>query len=269
MNKENSRGGIHMKIKMFLAVLALVTSLMSCNSPEGPDGTENNESQQSILIQLDKTSFSFSAVIGQSNPPSQGFQLRNAGSGELPYQLTTTESWLNVSPPSGSSSGEWDVINISVRCQGMTSGSYTGEIKINCNDAMNSPQVISVRLKLTGTQNPPNPTSKEWTADTDFGGLDFTVSPTGNSIIKITLKFSNWKGRSGSIGVTNPSGWTISNRSFDIDIDLSDPLDPSDKEEWTIKGTFSISGDRASGTWRAVIGSSTYSGSWDGFPKTQ
>lgn len=257
-----------MKAKMFLAVIAFAAFFISCNSPETPDGVVDNQSQKSVIIQLDKTSFSFSGMTGQANPPSQSFQLRNSGSGELQYQITTTESWIGVSPSSGSSTGEWDFIQVSARCQGMSVGTRTGEIEICCSDAMNSPQTISVSLKLTGSPNPPNPMSREWTADTNFGGLDFTVSPTGNSITKITLRFLNWKGRSGSIGVTNPSGWTIFNKSFDIDIDLSDPLDPSDKEEWTIKGTFSAGGDRASGTWRAVIGGSTYSGSWNGFPKT-
>lgn len=254
-----------MRVKMSLAVLAFAAFFVACNSPETPDASDDYKSHQSIIIQLDKTSFAFSAVIGQPNPPSQSFQLKNSGSGDLQYQITTSESWLSVSPNSGSSTGEWDIIHVSVRCQGIKAGNHSGEIRISCNEAMNSPQTVSVSLKLTGS---PSPQTKEWTADTSFGGIDFVVNSSGDAITKITLKFSSWKGRSGSIGVSRPSGWAITNRSFEIELDLSDPLDPLDREKWTIKGTFSVSGDQASGTWRAVIGSSTYSGSWKGYPKT-
>ena len=76
-----------MKAKMFLAVIAFAAFFISCNSPETPDGVVDNQSQKSVIIQLDKTSFSFSGMTGQANPPSQSFQLRNSGSGELQYQI--------------------------------------------------------------------------------------------------------------------------------------------------------------------------------------
>ncbi len=255
-----------MKIKIFFVVVTFAIFFISCTSSEGPEGTNNiGVSQQSIVIQLDKTSFEFSAVTGQSDPPSQSFQIRNSGSGELQYQISTNRNWLTVSPSNGSSTGEWDLIKVSVKCQGMTAGNYSGEVNISCGEAMNSPQSVSVSLELTKSKTS---IPEEWTADTDFGGFDFIVNPNGDAITKITLKFSNWKGRSGSISVSDPSGWAISNRKFEIKIDLSDPLDPQDKEIWTFNGTFSVSGDQASGTWKAVINGSTYSGSWKAFPKS-
>jgi len=253
-----------MKLKIFFMVFFFSLIFVSCKSPEGPDETALGESQQSIVIQLDKTSFNYSGVIGQANPPSQNFQIRNSGSGELLYQIVPEQSWITVSPSEGSSSGEWDLIQVAVKCQGMRAGTHSGKIMINCNDAINSPCQISVSLKLTGSSSKE---SGEWTAKTDFGGFDFVVNPDCDAITKITLKFSNWKGRSGSIGVSRPSGWAITNRNFKIEIDLSDPLDPLDREKWTFKGTFSISGDQASGTWKAVINSATYSGSWKAIPK--
>jgi hypothetical protein len=39
-------------------------------------------------------------------------------------------------------------------------------------------------------------------------------------------------------------------------------------DNWTFEGTFETSGDRASGTWKAVIGSQTLTGTWIAQPKT-
>ena len=81
-------------------------------------------------------------------------------------------------------------------------------------------------------------------------------------ITKIKYILSNWQGRSGSITVTKDPGWPITNRNFEIARDL----DPSLRV--TINGTFSESGQQASGTWNAVLSGTTYSGSWQASPKS-
>ncbi len=110
------------------------------------------------------------------------------------------------------------------------------------------------------------PKSGTWTATTDFGGLEFVVSSDSKSITEIKYTFSGWKGKSGSIKISNSSGWGISDRKFEIKNDL-DP-DPLRTESWTVKGTFANNGNEASGTWEAVISGSTSSGNWNGTPKS-
>lgn len=110
------------------------------------------------------------------------------------------------------------------------------------------------------------PKSGTWAASTDFGGLEFVVSSDSKSITEIKYTFSGWKGKNGSIKVSNSSGWEISDHKFEIKNDL-DP-DPLRAESWTIKGTFVPNGNEASGTWEAVVSGATSSGNWNGTPKS-
>lgn len=110
-----------------------------------------------------------------------------------------------------------------------------------------------------------NPKSGDWSAVTDFGGLEFTVSADSKYISKVKYTFSNWNGRSGSISLSSNPGWAITERKFEIKNDL-DP-DAFKKEEWIIKGTFANSGETASGTWSVVLNGTNHSGTWNGKPK--
>jgi hypothetical protein len=110
------------------------------------------------------------------------------------------------------------------------------------------------------------PKSGTWAATTDFGGLEFVVSSDSKTITEIKYTFSGWKGKSGSIKIGNSSGWQISSRQFEIKNDL-DP-DPLRTETWTIKGTFHTNGKQATGTWNATISGATFSGNWQGAPKS-
>ncbi len=106
--------------------------------------------------------------------------------------------------------------------------------------------------------SPPKP--GDWTTSAAFGTLDFTVNSASTYITKVTFTFNGWKGRSGSVSTSKDPGWAISNRSFKIETSIM-------SDQWTIDGTFENSGNKASGTWKAVIGGQTESGSWQALPK--
>jgi len=105
------------------------------------------------------------------------------------------------------------------------------------------------------------PKSGDWTASTAFGSFDFTVNSSSTYITKINFNFSNWKGRSGSVSVSKDPGWAISNRTFKIETSIM-------SDQWTIDGTFETNGNKASGNWKAVIGSQTETGTWQSSPKS-
>lgn len=117
----------------------------------------------------------------------------------------------------------------------------------------------------SSSSNPSNPVyppkSGDWTASTAFGTLDFTVNQASTYVTKITLSFSNWKGRSGSVSSSKDPGWQISNRSFKIETSIM-------SDQWTINGTFENNGNKASGNWSAMIGGQTESGTWQASPKS-
>lgn len=102
----------------------------------------------SPIIELDKTSFSFKGIIGESNPPPQVFKTRNSGDKTLNYRISADQEWIRVSPSSGDSKGEWDEIQVSVDISNLSSGNYQGKLTITSEDASNSPQELTINLTI-------------------------------------------------------------------------------------------------------------------------
>jgi len=112
------------------------------------------------------------------------------------------------------------------------------------------------------------PTTGLWKASTDFGDLKFTVNSDGTAVTEVSYVFSSWtcgsSTKSGTIKITNASGWPITDRQFTIENDLNP--DPSISEMMTITGTFDQSGNKASGTWEADLYDAVCSGTWQASP---
>jgi len=106
------------------------------------------------------------------------------------------------------------------------------------------------------------PESGDWRVLTDFGEFVFTVNIDGTHITKIIYTFSSWTcgpvTLSGTISIEKEPGWPISERQFTIENTLDVPGD----QTMTINGTFSETGDEASGTWSADMYGTTCSGNW-------
>jgi len=107
-------------------------------------------------------SLSFSATEGGSNPAAKTFEVWNSGTGTLNWAVSDNAAWLTLAPPSGSSTGEHDVVTASVNIGSMTDGDYSGTITIAATGATNTPQTVSVSLHISpagavgGTAYPPN-----------------------------------------------------------------------------------------------------------------
>jgi uncharacterized lipoprotein YmbA len=102
----------------------------------------------SPTIALDKTSLSFEGILGEANPSPQRFRIRNSGLGTLNYQISTDKGWISVSPTSGSSTGEWDEIEISIDISNLSQGTYQGIATISAENASNSPQRLTINLTV-------------------------------------------------------------------------------------------------------------------------
>ncbi len=122
-----------------------------------------------------------------------------------------------------------------------------------------SPEGPSDSSNSSSSVSPPK--AGDWTASTTFGSLDFVVNSAGTYVTKVTFNFSNWRGRSGSVSTSKDPGWAISSRSFKVETSIL-------SDQWTVEGTFENSGIKASGTWKAVIGGQTETGSWQASPKS-
>src|SRR5262249_32641208 len=78
---------------------------------------------------------SFSRISGGAVPSSQKILLTNAGTGALSWSVTGNQSWLSVTPASGTTTG---ALTVSVVPGTLTPGRYDGAITITAAGAANS-----------------------------------------------------------------------------------------------------------------------------------
>ncbi len=87
----------------------------------------------------------------QTTPPQTSpFQLTNSGGGTLNYTITTSESWVTVSPSSGTAIfGEYDDLTVTIDPTGLAPGDRPFTITITDPAATNNPQVMNGRVTMT------------------------------------------------------------------------------------------------------------------------
>jgi hypothetical protein len=73
------------------------------------------------------TAFQFSAEVGGANPASQNLLISNLGYGILNWRATSNQSWLQVTPTTGTAPA---TLAVSVTTAGLTYGSHNGRITI-------------------------------------------------------------------------------------------------------------------------------------------
>ena len=103
---------------------------------------------QKPSIEINKDSLFFEGQKEESNFPPQVFKIKNSGVGELTYNIGADKDWINVSPETGDSKGEWDEIQVSVVISNLSYGTHQGEVVITSNNADNSPQKLTVYLNI-------------------------------------------------------------------------------------------------------------------------
>jgi hypothetical protein len=95
-----------------------------------------------LLISLDKTLFNF-ASSGAHVTNSQLLRISSGGTGILNWTAEPDESWIQVSPSSGSG---LENLTIAVNSTDLSPGTYTGTISISDDSAQNSPQIVNVNM---------------------------------------------------------------------------------------------------------------------------
>jgi len=134
------------------------------------------------LICCNPKSFSFSATEGDSNPAGQRLEISNSGIDTISWTLTDDAGWLSENPTSGSSTGELDLVDVSVDIAGMSDGDYSANITITADGADNSPWVVPVSLHID-----------PWTSQISFDpeSLSFTAVEGGSNPAPETLEIWN------------------------------------------------------------------------------
>ncbi len=117
-------------------------------------GAANSPQYVKLVLQLDPPppvintepdEFYFNAIAGGSNPPSKTMTITNTGGGTLNWTLSHSQSWLALSPMSGTDSGD---VTVSVDITGLPFGDYFDTILISDPNATNNPDTAYVYLTV-------------------------------------------------------------------------------------------------------------------------
>ncbi len=148
-------------------------------------------------IVLNPTTLSFSATRLGPNPANQTIALTNGGDGTLSWTASSNQSWLAVSPASGTGDA---TLTASVDITGLAAGTYNGTIAVTDGGASNSPQTVAVTLTVAPKQNSiaPSPSSLTFTAKrtTNPATQTVAVNNTGDGTLAWTASVSTQSGGS-------------------------------------------------------------------------
>lgn len=86
-----------------------------------------------------------------SSETSKTFNITNCGNGTLTWTITDDSNWITVSPTSGSTTSETDVITVTVNRSGLSPGDYNGTVTVNSNGGT---EQVGVSMSV-GVPDPP------------------------------------------------------------------------------------------------------------------
>jgi hypothetical protein len=127
-------------------------------------------------ISLNRTSLTFGSLLNGVATSSQRIFISNTQNGTLNWTSFSSESWLQVSPGSGTGDGE---MIISANPIGLSAGNYTGTVTISDPNAINSPQTVTVVLNVYNANYSSKP----------FGEF---ATPIDNSTVMSSIPVTGW-----------------------------------------------------------------------------
>jgi pSer/pThr/pTyr-binding forkhead associated (FHA) protein len=131
-------GGLSRIVAQVIAVLLSVgLALYVANRSMRPDKP---------AIGLSQTSMIFTATTGGANPAPQSLSIVNTGGGTIAWSAASNESWLAVTPTSGTAPS---TITVSVNIAGLSPGAYNGAITISASGANNPTVTVPVSLNVS------------------------------------------------------------------------------------------------------------------------
>jgi len=133
-------------------------------------------------ITVSVATIEFTALKDGPNPEPQTIFVSNSGNGILNWAIASDCNWLEVTPNSGSSSGEVNEVTLNVNTAGLIWGDYTCELTITDPCAYNNPQTFEVILSMTGPLISVNPGTLEFSAiqnDSNVPGQTIEISNVG------------------------------------------------------------------------------------------
>jgi len=120
--------------------------------------------------------------VGHDAPP-QSFGIRNSGSGQVNYTITSSEPWCSVSPVSGSVTSETDTITIEFASRDLPAGVHS--CTITASDTSGQSPPVTIRITLIVLAAPGDADADGDVDQEDFGR--FQVCLTGDGVVQTEL----------------------------------------------------------------------------------
>jgi hypothetical protein len=201
------------------------------------------------VLDVNPTSLTFNAVIGQGNPAAQTFAVTNTGGGSLSFNITSSDiTLITTSPTSGTlTSGQATQVQVFATNPNVA-GTRTATITVTAPGAQNSPRFVSVTVQTS----PPPPaldvTPTSLTFNTVVGGGNpapqtITVENTGGSPLSFTIASSN----TGLVTASPTSGTLNAGQSTSVQVSVTAPATPG-----TRNATLTVSAPAAQNSPRTV-----------------
>ena len=135
-------------------------------------------SPSTATLSLSRTFLTFGASTGGTKTPDQTVLINNVGQGIMTWTVEGSGSpyFLQMTPSQGTGNG---ILQVGINATGLLKGTYFGYIKVYAAGAANSPQTITVKLKV----------HNQGTTAASFGSVD---TPLEGSTVMGSLPVTGW-----------------------------------------------------------------------------
>ncbi len=137
------------------------------------------------VLSATPSSLEMSTTTGGATPQPATVSVSNTGTGSLSFSASSDESWLTVSPTTGSAPQN---LTVSASIASLAAGTYTGHITITATGAQGSPEVIPVTLNV----NAPTGVADWPTIEHDLGRSGTATSETELNTGNIASLAQTW-----------------------------------------------------------------------------
>lgn len=128
------------------------------------------------VIGLGHSQLNFGYVTGGTAPSSQIVLISGSGAAALNWAAASGETWIGLSPVSGTGNG---ILTVTVNPAGLAVGTHTGSIVITDPAASNSPRSIAVSLKV-------------YKANTTASPFGTFATPGDGSTVSSSIPVTGW-----------------------------------------------------------------------------
>jgi len=204
-------------------------------------------------------SLQFAYTLGGAVPAAQSIQITNSGSGTVTWSAAASDSWLSLSPASGTLPS---TLSVSVSPASLTAGTYTGTILITPSGASNSPLMVNVTLAVAAVSGAALTVTPQ--------ALTFNYTPGGTAPAAQTISITNTGSSTLSWSDSSSVPWaSLSAASGTAPATLSVTVDTAGLAAGTYTGNVQIAAAGAAGspvsvTLTLVVGGAQQAGTVTG-----